>query len=72
MVDIDGVQAGRRKAKVGSEFVSMADFESLVRMIEIAATGLGDREGWRRGSMKLMDTLHRRGRVLLKSRRSRR
>jgi endoglucanase len=72
MVDIDGVQAGRRKAKVGGEFVSMADFESLVRMIEIAATGLGDREGWRRGSMKLMDTLHRRGRVLLKSRRSRR
>jgi endoglucanase len=72
MVDIDGVQSGRRKAKVGSEFVSMADFESLVRMIEIAATGLGDREDWRRGSMKLMDTLHRRGRVLLKSRRSRR
>jgi endoglucanase len=72
MIDIDGVQAGRRKAKVGSEFVSMTDFESLVRMIEIAATGLGEREGWPRGSMKLMDTLHRRGRLLLKSRRSRR
>ena len=72
MVDIDAVQSGRRKARVGAEFVSMADFESLVRMIEIAATGLGDRDGWRRGSMKLMDTLHRRGRALLKPRRAHR
>ena len=72
MSDIDGVVAGKRKARVGSEFVSMADFESLVRMIEIAATGLGERDGWRDGSMKLMNMLHRRGRVLLKPRRGHR
>jgi hypothetical protein len=72
MIDIDDVQAGKARARVGSEFVSMADFESLVRMIEIAATGLGARDGWRRSSMKLMDTLHRRGRTLLKARRAHR
>jgi endoglucanase len=69
MADIDGVLAGRRRARVGPEFVSMADFESLVRMIEIAATGLGDRDEWREGSMKLMRQLHRKGRGLLKARR---
>jgi endoglucanase len=72
MADIDGVLARKAKARVGSEFVSMADFESLVRMIEIAATGLGARDGWRRSSMKLMDMLHRRGRGLLKPRRAHR
>ncbi len=72
MADIDGVVAGKAKARVGPEFVSMADFESLVRMIEVAATGLTDRDGWRDGSMKLMDMLHRKGRVLLKPTRTRR
>lgn len=71
MRDIDGVVAGKSKGRVGSEFVSMADFESLVRMIEIAATGLGERDTWRAGSMKLMNMLHRKGRVLLKPSRTR-
>ena len=72
MRDIDGVVAGKAKGRVGSEFVSMADFESLVRMIEIAATGLGERDTWRAGSMKLMNMLHRKGRTLLKPARTRR
>jgi endoglucanase len=72
MRDIDGVVAGKAKGRVGSEFVSMADFESLVRMIEIAATGLGERDTWRAGSMKLMNMLHRKGRPLLKPARTRR
>jgi hypothetical protein len=72
MRDIDGVVAGKRKARVGCEFVSMDDFESLVRMIQIAAVGLGDRDGWRSGSMKLMNMLHRKGRALLKPARARR
>jgi endoglucanase len=72
MADIDGVQAGKTRARVGSEFVSMADFESMVRMIEIAATGLGARDGWRKSSMKLMNMLHRRGHRLLKPRRTHR
>ena len=72
MVDIDGVVAGKRKARIGSEFVSMADFESLVRMIEIAAIGLTERDAWRDGSMQLMNMLHRKGRTLLKARRGHR
>jgi len=72
MRDIDRVVAGKAGGRVGSEFVSMDDFESLVRMIEIAATALGDRDGWREGSMKLMNMLHRRGRTLLKPRKPRR
>jgi len=72
MQDIDAVVAGRRRGRVGPEFVSMSDFESLVRMIEIAATGLKPGADWRRGSMKLMNMLHRKGRTLLKARRGHR
>ena len=70
MTDIDRVQSGKAKrGRVGSEFVSMHDFESLVRMLQIAAAGLHDTDGWKRSSMKLMDRLHRSGRSLLKPRR---
>jgi endoglucanase len=70
MTDIDRVQSGKAKrGRLGSEFVSMHDFESLVRMLQIAAAGLHDTDGWKRSSMKLMDRLHRSGRSLLKPRR---
>lgn len=40
MVDIDGVLAGKRPAKVGREFVSVADFHGLVAMLEVIAREL--------------------------------
>jgi len=40
MVDIDGVLAGKRPAKVGPEFVSIDDFHSLVVMLLVAAARL--------------------------------
>ncbi|NBX24447.1 MAG: hypothetical protein EBQ99_00095 [Planctomycetes bacterium] len=70
MQDIDATVAGRKRGRVGPEFVSMTDFESLVRMIEIAATGLKPDADWRRGSMKLMNRLHGQHRGLLKARRA--
>jgi hypothetical protein len=62
--------AGRRRGRMGSEFVAMADFESLVRMLEIAAMGLKPQADWRRGSMKLMNRLHAAHRRLLAPRRA--
>jgi len=66
MVNIDGVLAGKAKARVGCEIISIHDLESLIRMIEIAATGLRDAVYWQGNCMKLMDRLHRNGRALLK------
>ena len=40
MADIDGVAAGTARAQVAREHVAVADFHSLVRMIEVAARGL--------------------------------
>jgi endoglucanase len=40
MVDIDGVLAGARPAKVGREFVSIEDFHGLVAMLEALARDL--------------------------------
>ncbi len=40
MVDIDGVQAGRRPAAVGPEFISLEDFHGLVGMLVVCATKL--------------------------------
>jgi hypothetical protein len=40
MADIDGVAAGARPARVAREFVSLADFHSLVEMLHLAARGL--------------------------------
>ncbi|MFM1831151.1 MAG: hypothetical protein RLZZ558_1491 [Planctomycetota bacterium] len=70
MQHIDATVAGRRRGRVGSEFVAMADFESLVRMLEIAAMGLKPQADWRRGSMKLMNRLHAAHRRLLAPRRA--
>jgi endoglucanase len=70
MQDIDATVAGRKRGRVGPEFVSMADFESLVRMIEMAAIDLKPDADWRDGSMKLMNRLHGQHRGLLKPRRA--
>ncbi len=40
MADIDAVAAGTARAQVAREHVAVADFHSLVRMIEVAARGL--------------------------------
>lgn len=37
MVDIDGVLAGNRPARVGPEFVSVSDYHGLITMLEIIA-----------------------------------
>ena len=37
MVDIDGVAAGARPARVGQEFVSIDDYHSMITMLHIAA-----------------------------------
>ncbi|MDZ4754886.1 MAG: hypothetical protein SGJ11_10375 [Phycisphaerae bacterium] len=44
MEDIDGVLAGARPAKVGREFVSIADFHGLIAMLEIIAHDLDSSE----------------------------
>jgi len=41
MVDIDGVLAGRRRARIGREFISIDDFEGLVSMLVLAADAFG-------------------------------
>ena len=40
MQAIDEVQAGRRPARVGREFVSIADYHGLIEMLEVVAAGL--------------------------------
>lgn len=55
MRDIDGVLAGKRPARVGHEFVAIADVESLVEMLLLAARAHGDgrlaeRDGAARGA----------------------
>jgi len=40
MIDIDRVQAGERPARVGPEFVSIADFHGLIEMLVLCAEGL--------------------------------
>jgi endoglucanase len=40
MRDIDGVLAGRRPARVGPEFIAIADFHGLVEMLIVACTNL--------------------------------
>jgi putative aminopeptidase FrvX len=40
MIDIDGVTSGRRKARLGPEAISLADFHGLVDLLEAVALGL--------------------------------
>ena len=40
MVDIDGVAAGRKKARVAQEYISTADFHALVELLEAIAARL--------------------------------
>ena len=42
MIDIDGVQAGRRPARMGPEYISLADFHGLVEMLVVCARGLDE------------------------------
>lgn len=66
MVNIDGVLRKKVRARVGSESISMNDFESLVRMLQIAASQLDSVPNSQRATMKIMNRLHRQGRALLK------
>jgi endoglucanase len=40
MIDIDRVQAGERPARLGPEFVSIADFHGLIELLVLCAEGL--------------------------------
>jgi endoglucanase len=40
MIDIDQVQAGQRPARLGPEFISVADFHGLVELLVLCAEGL--------------------------------
>jgi len=40
MVDIDGALAGKRPAKVGPEFIALADFHGLIEMLLVTAAEL--------------------------------
>jgi endoglucanase len=42
MIDIDDVLAGRRRARVGPEFISLEDFHGLVEMLIVCATRLDE------------------------------
>ncbi len=56
MQDIDGVAAGKSKAKVGREFISVDDFHCLVELLEVVARRLDD-AAIAAGHRALMDTL---------------
>jgi endoglucanase len=56
MQDIDGVAAGKAKAKVGREFISVDDFHWLVELLEVVARRLDD-PAVAAGHRALMDTL---------------
>ena len=56
MQDIDGVTAGKVKAKVGREFISVDDFHWLVELLEVVARRLDD-PAVAAGHRALMDTL---------------
>ena len=56
MQDIDGVAAGKAKAKVGREFISVDDFHGLVELLEVVARRLDD-AAIAAGHRALMDTL---------------
>ena len=56
MQDIDGVAAGKSKAKVGREFISVDDFHWLVELLEVVARRLDD-AAIAAGHRALMDTL---------------
>ena len=56
MQDIDGVAAGKAKAKVGREFISADDFHWLVELLEVVARRLDD-PAVAAGHRALMDTL---------------
>ncbi|MFZ4748996.1 MAG: hypothetical protein ACOYMM_00675 [Phycisphaerales bacterium] len=56
MQDIDGVAAGKAKAKVGREFISVDDFHGLVELLEVVARRLDD-PAVAAGHRALMDTL---------------
>ncbi len=40
MVDIDGVAAGRGKARVGAEYISVSDYHGLIEMLVVCCTRL--------------------------------
>lgn len=68
MVDIDGVLAGRRPARVGPEFISVADYHGMIELLVVGATHLDSPQS--EGLSKLMeDLLARRGSVLERSER---
>ncbi len=56
MQDIDGVAAGKAKAKVGREFISADDFHWLVELLDVVARRLDD-PAVAAGHRALMDTL---------------
>jgi endoglucanase len=56
MCDIDGVAAGRARAKVGREFISCDDFHWLVELLEVVARRLDD-PAVAKGHRALMETL---------------
>jgi len=56
MQDIDGVAAGKAKARVGREFISVDDFHWLVELLEVVARRLDD-PAVSSGHRALMDTL---------------
>jgi hypothetical protein len=56
MQDIDGVAAGKSKARVGREFISTNDFHWLVELLEVVARKLDD-PSVATSHRALMDTL---------------
>ena len=40
MIDIDAVLAGQRPARVGPEYISVADYHGLIDMLTVCAEGL--------------------------------
>jgi hypothetical protein len=65
MVDIDGVLAGKRPARVGPEHISMADYHGLVELLVHFTTKLDGAP--RERMVEMMDGYHRRFGPLLRA-----
>ena len=65
MRDIDGVLKGTSKARVGQEFISIGDFESLIAMLQLAAHTLQDNDGGTGIAIPVLDSLYAKRKFVL-------
>ncbi len=70
MRDIDGVCKGASKARVGQEFISIRDYESLIAMLLLAATSLQDNDAGTGIAIPVLKALYAKRKHVLASQRT--